>query len=244
MTPYNLLVQEWAYIMFILLSSVIIFTLCTYFIFFWIRTIKSCCKTDSSSVAEKDTHIEEKNQEKDLDNKYMELVDPISHTQSTEQTESEHIFPKKIDNTPGFFESLFVNIKSYFGSIKPTRVASIEQLNNPSHLVTVTRTITSQSSSSSDSSDIDCEHTTYMNKNLNELESRFKKKASRGAFGAGSTISAPADSKKNSITSHISSDISSRKSSATSDYYHHSMASLYRYYIKIHFRKSTLRIIS
>lgn len=231
MTEYYLLLQEWAHIMFILLSSVIIFTLCTYFIFFWIRTIKSWCHTDTSSADEKDSSIEEKNREKDLDNKYTELVDPIVNTQCTEQTESEHILPQRIDNTPGFFESLFVNIKSYFGSIKPTKVASIEQLNNPSHLVTVTRTITSQSSSGSDSSDTDYEHTKYMNKNLNELESRFRKKANRGAYGADSTISAPADSKKNSITSHMSSDISSRKSSATSDYYHHSMASLYRYNI-------------
>ena len=231
MTNRYLFLQEWAYIMFILLSFVILFTMFAFLVLFLFRLIKKC----HTNVNAKDKMPGDKEQDLTNDrsctnNKYMELFNQ-NHNQLSKITESsketDEIIPK--ENAIGIFEKFSLSIKSYFSLIKPTRVASIEQLNNPNHLVTIKQKATSQSSSGSESTDTENEANKYINKNLSELESRFKKSKSIKSGRTNRTTSIDS-SKKNSITSELSStdNISNRKSSAGSDYYHSSMASLYK----------------
>lgn len=226
--PENSLIylQEWAYIMIIIVCFAVLLTLMGYFVCFLISRKNKANQEQlfANNHENCEIRVQEPEHEKRIDYDSINTFAEESQQKSL-ITQAQNKTQYKNNNLSRFL----ANFKSVF--IQPdTNVPSIDNINNPQNLITIKNSLTSQSTSDSGDSDYESH---FQSKTLNELERRFKRKNSSiktkresrhsslpGSSHGGSVLTA-SNSRKNS------QDSSSRKTSIESNYYQSSVASLY-----------------
>ena len=232
--PFNsslIYLQEWAYIMIIIVCFAVLLTLMAYFICYLIS------RKNKANMQQLHTN--------DPENCDIKINEPIGESKkidydsinayTEESQEKSLIAQKQINNNSN--NSIFSNFLANFRSVferQHHEVPSIDNINNPKNLITIKNSLTSHSIS--DSGDDSESESHFKSKTLNELERRFKRKNSSKSRNRDSRHSSiPSESRKGSVLTSSSNnsrknsqDSSSRKTSIESNYYQSSVANLYK----------------